>query len=271
MYADTDNMDSLRRIYQAQNEIPGYRSLKETTTIIGTWDDHDYGLNDGGADFKLRAQSQDQFLTFMGVSKNDERRARNGIYTTHNFADMRVKIIVLDTRYFRSPLTPDNSSNKRYKPGAEGTVLGDVQWAWLEKELKESKAILNIIVSSIQLLSEDHGFETWGNFPKERKKFIDLIATSGAKGVLVLSGDRHISEFSVYKSQELDFPLIDFTSSGLTHSYSSFTSESNPYRVGEVVATESFGLVQCYLDQQKVVMKIIGDGGSVLGQLEQSY
>ena len=32
----------------------GYQDLMKQTRIIGVWDDHDFGINDGGREFKLR-------------------------------------------------------------------------------------------------------------------------------------------------------------------------------------------------------------------------
>jgi len=85
--------------------------------------------------------------------------------------------------------------NKRYQPNkpGEGTILGEAQWKWFRKTLADSKADFTVIVSSIQLLSAEHGFEKWANFPMEREQFYHAIGDSGAKGVIVLSGDRHIS------------------------------------------------------------------------------
>ena len=58
IYADTDDMRQMRAMYDAQKNIPAYKALAEQVPIIGTWDDHDYGFNDGGADFEARAESQ---------------------------------------------------------------------------------------------------------------------------------------------------------------------------------------------------------------------
>jgi len=129
----------------------------------------------------------------------------------------------------------------------------------------------NIILSSIQVLSNEHGFETWGNLPHEVDKLKSTILASGAKGVLILSGDRHISEFSKTKVEGMEYPLLDFTSSGLTHAYSKFDGEPNPFRVGEVVSTESFGTLDFDFESKKVNLKIIGDYGQVKGVLEQRY
>ncbi len=275
VYADTDNMQKLRTEYHRQNEIKGYKKLKKSVPIIGTWDDHDYGLNDGGTEFKAKKESQQEFLDFMGVTKDNPRRLREGVYTTHDYKLPfgKIKVIVLDTRYFRTALTLDKETEKRTKPNTygEGTVLGETQWKWLATTLQTSEADFNVIVSSIQFLSNEHGFECWGNFPHEVDKLKNLISVSKAKGVLVLSGDRHISEFSKASIDGIDYPLIDFTSSGLTHAYSKFSGEPNPFRIGAVISTESFGLVQFNFLTKKVDFSILGDDGVVLSKLEQKY
>lgn len=180
---------------------------------------------------------------------------------------------MLDTRYFRSELIKDEDSEKRYKPTTDSTatVLGEVQWQWLENQLKDSDADFNLIMSSIQVLSGEHGFETWGNFPLEVQKLEHLIVESKAKGVIILSGDRHISEFSRADVADLAYPLVDFTSSGLTHSYSSFSGEPNQYRVGEVVSDKSYGVINLNFENKEAEFKIMGDNGVVLQELKQSY
>ena len=86
-----------------------------------------------------------------------------------------------------------------------------------------------------------------------------------------MSGDRHISEFSKTDVAGLPYPLVDFTSSGLTHAYRDFTGEPNPFRVGEVVFTESFGTLAFDFKSKKVSFKMLGDGGEVLGTMVQQY
>ncbi|CAN0584489.1 unnamed protein product [Ectocarpus sp. 12 AP-2014] len=262
-------------MYDQQKNEPGYRKLAQTTDVLGIWDDHDYGLNDGGVEFKAKDSSQQEFLNFMNVPESSELRKRKGVYNSKNYVidGHEVRIILLDTRYFRTPLTPDTETDKRIKPNeyGVGTILGDTQWNWLEKELQNSTADFNIIVSSIQYLSQEHGFEAWGNFPHEVDRLAKLIEDTKPKGVVVLSGDRHISEFSKINLEGIDYPLIDFTSSGLTHAYREFSGEPNKYRVGEVVYTESFGILEFDFKAKTVDFKIVGDNGNVLGQLEQVY
>ncbi|UII78965.1 alkaline phosphatase D family protein [Flagellimonas sp. CMM7] len=275
VYANTDNMDELKAIYNKQGKNKGYQLLKSKVPVIGTWDDNDYGLNDGGEEFFMKRESQQLFLDFMEIPKDDKRRNREGVYASHTYKTPKgsIKILVLDTRYFRSQLLKDENLNRRYKVNYESdaTVLGTEQWKWLENELSTSEADFNLIVSSIQFLSAEHGFETWGNFPKEVEKLNKLIMESKAKGAMILSGDRHISEFSKTTLENMEYPLIDFTSSGLTHSYSSYAGEPNRFRVGEVTSVPSFGIIELNMNNKEAHLKIMGENGMVFQELKQVY
>ena len=262
VYADTDDMQKLAYDYQMQWKQNGYRKFAESTHMMGTWDDHDYGLNDGGVEFHKKKESQQLFLDFINVPVDSPRRKREGVYHSELFETKngRIKIIVLDTRYFRTSLAKSSDPSKRYQPNAygEGTILGNTQWEWLQTELTSSKADFNIIMSSVQLLSYKHGYESWGNFPHEVDKLKNLIVRSKAKRVLVLSGDRHISEISSTTITGSENPLFDFTSSGLTHSYTNFSNEENPYRIGTVVSQRSFGLIKFDLSSKILTLQMRG-------------
>ncbi len=170
-------------------------------------------------------------------------------------------------------MTKSIDTKKRYQPNTygKGTVLGEKQWEWLTNELTNSTADFNIIVSSIQFLPDKHGFESWGNFPHEEDKFINLINLSKAKRTIILSGDRHISEFSISKFEGLSYPLTDFTSSGLTHSYTDFYGEFNPNRVGYVVSEISFGVLRINLSTKKVTMQMRRKDNKLQQEYIQKY
>ena len=274
IYADTEDMSKMQAMYAMQKSKPAYKDFIAHTEILGTWDDHDYGINDGGANYAKKRQSQNLFLDFLDIPKDAINRKREGVYNAKTYfkSGKSIKVIVLDTRYFRTSLKASADPDKRYEPQrtSTGTILGKEQWRWFRKELAE-KTDFTIIMSSIQVLSAEHGFETWGNFPKEVKRFEKAIGRSKAMAILVLSGDRHISEFSKKKVSGLAYPLIDFTSSGLTHSYTAYDGEPNQYRVGDVVSVRSYGLVDIDLILNEVALKIIGVGGEVLGEIHQKY
>ncbi len=273
IYADTEDMRKLENDYKIQKAIPHYRELVASTDILATWDDHDYGQNDGGVNWEYKDESQQKFLNFLNVPQDDKRRQRKGVYHSKLYSsdEGSVKIILLDTRYFRSDLKKSDVPGQRYDADTVGTVLGETQWKWLEKELTESKADFYILVSSIQILAAEHGFETWGNFPKEVDRLKELITASKAENVVLLSGDRHISEFSRTQIPGLEHPLIDFTSSGLTHTYSDFSGEPNQYRTGEVISELSFGLLFFDFQNKKVTMQMRGEGNILQQELIQVY
>jgi alkaline phosphatase D len=275
VYSDTEDMKELKENYDIQKNDSDYLQFISNKQILGTWDDHDYGLNDGGEEYPYKRESQQLLFDFLGTSKDAPERFRDGVYNSRviDFDGNKVKVIVLDTRFFRTAVTKAANSKKRLQPNpyGQGTILGEAQWKWLEQELNTSDTQFNVIVSSIQLVSDKHGFECWGNFPHEIDKLEKMLVASKAKGTFIISGDRHIATFSSKKVANLNYPLVDFTSSGLTHVYSSFSNEENPYLIGKVIAEKNFGLLQFDFTNNRVIMQIRGLENKLLGEHIQQY
>ena len=173
---------------------------------------------------------------------------------------------MLDTRYFRSELKRDWRKYfgiKRNIPNTDegATVLGEAQWKWLSDEL-EKEADLRVIVSSIQLVNTFHPFDKWGNFPSDRKRFFDLIKEKKAKRVIVLSGDRHMSELNVEK-ENLAYPIYDFTSSSFNKPFKFIAPEESAKRVGKAIVEENFGTMDIYWEDKYpyLELRIISLGG----------
>lgn len=275
VYSDTEDMNFLKSNYEIQKQDSDYLKFIKDKTVLGTWDDHDYGANDGGEEYPFKRESQQLLLDFLGTSKKAPERNRKGVYNakTINLNGDKIKIIVLDSRYFRTALTKATDSKKRFQPNkyGHGTILGEAQWKWQKKELRNSDAQFNVIVSSIQFLSDKHGFEAWANFPHEIEKLEQLIVNTKAKGTFIISGDRHIATFSSKNVSGLSYPLVDFTSSGLTHTYASFAGEENPYLKREVIKDINFGLLKFDFKNNKVIMEIRGKQNKLLQEYVQIY
>ena len=141
-------------------------------------------------------------------------------------------------------------------------MLGRDQWLWLENSLKASKAKINVLVSSIQVIPEDHRFEKWANFPQERQRLLNLLAT--VSNPLVISGDRHIAEIS--KVEVAGKKIFEITSSGMTHSYLGFTGEKNRHRIGEVYFKKNFGMLELDWKENKAKISIRDLKGKVAAQ-----
>ncbi len=265
VYGDTEDMRELRDKYDLLSAQPGYTRLRATgIPILGTWDDHDYGENDAGADYPMREASQQVFLDFFTVPEDSPRRDRAGVYHAETYGEegQRVQVIVLDTRYHRSPLrtyprTSDDDPKVYWpNPDREATILGEEQWNWLQRQLLKP-ADLRLIVSSIQIVASEHRFEKWMNFPNERRRFLELLETTAAEGVVLLSGDRHHAELSRMDRPGL-YPLYDLTSSGINKSWprAGRPPEPNRYRLGRTFRGHHFGVVEVDWEQPDPMVRL---------------
>jgi alkaline phosphatase D len=241
IYADTKNPQVMADKYSLLKNNLDYRRLLACAPVIGTWDDHDFGWNDAG-----KKQSKRLLLDFLDVPKNASVRNREGVYQSFVFgeSEKKVKVILLDTRYFRDSVERTGGINQRYLENMEGDVLGEKQWVWLEKELKNSDAQINIIASGFQIISKEHRFEKWGNFPKARARLFLLFQRVKPMMPILMSGDRHMAEVSKTTLVGLENPLFEITSSGLTHTWHKKREEPNQYRVGDLVIEKNFGMLK---------------------------
>jgi alkaline phosphatase D len=246
IYGDTRDMQVMRDKYAQFNAVPGFADLRRRIPLLGTWDDHDYGENNAGVEYPMKRQSQQALLDFFNVPADSPRRTREGVYHAESFGPpgRRVQVILLDTRYFRSPvkLAPEGKGTvPNNDPGV--TILGDAQWRWLEAQFRHP-ADVRLIVSSIQVVAEGHGGEKWMNFPGERQRLYDLIRDTRANGVIFLSGDRHFADLSVMEAG-VGYPLFDVTSSGLTQAARRWRPLSpNTNRVAGMSFDTNFGLIE---------------------------
>lgn len=263
VYADTRDPSVMRKHYTRLASQPGFRRLSGTTPVLATWDDHDYGENDAGADFPMKAASEQIFLDFFRVPADAPSRGRPGIYDARIFgqAPQRVQVILLDTRYFRSPLkkSPPGGNCRRvnYTPlhDPDATMLGEEQWRWLAAEL-EKPAELRILVSSIQVIPDRHCFEKWSNLPLERERLFRTIRDSGASGIVLLSGDRHHGEISLLPPGTVEYPLYEVTASGMNtarkgrEETSSFRTTTGTFR------KDHFGLIEVDWDRPDPAIRL---------------
>ena len=259
IYGDTRDMAKLRAKWKKFNSIEEFQKLRSTSRLLAVWDDHDYGENDAGLEYPYKSESQQIFLDFLYEPRDSMRRKSPGIYDSITLGPdgKRVQFILLDTRYFRTPLRRAvirKKGNGPYEPNDsnKAELLGIDQWKWLEQKLRVPSE-LKIIASSIQVLSSNHGWETWGNFPKDKARLLNLLKNTKSASI-VLSGDRHSAEIS-----RLDvvnsLPLLDITSSAMNQRQRPNT-EKNIHRIGEKYFKENFGHIEIDWSATKPIVKV---------------
>jgi alkaline phosphatase D len=277
IYGDTRDMAVLAAKYAKLAEIPGFRRLRERVPMIATWDDHDFGENDAGADYPMKRESQRLFCDFWGEPADSIRRQRDGIYTSVTLgpAGQRVQIVLPDLRFNRSPMTRNGMDDATYRawakarvdagqdaggyylrnPAHDASMLGEAQWRWLEQVLGEP-AEFRIFASSLQVLADFPGWEAWANFPRDLARLIEAIRRTRAEGLVMISGDTHYAELSRL-DMNVPYPLWDLTSSGLTEVWGVPTPNAN--RVSEQLNEANFGLIEIDWDAPRGIHLQIRD------------
>ncbi|MFN0024548.1 MAG: alkaline phosphatase D family protein [Parvularculaceae bacterium] len=277
-YGDVRSNDAalpeLKAAYMRLADSAPFARARAASPMLTVWDDHDYGLNDAGGDYRHKEQSEKLFEYVWNIGADDERSARPGVYGSWiaGEAGKRVQVIMLDTRFFRSPLKPTDEQGargrERWLPDADPakTMLGKAQWAWLAEELKKP-AEMRLLVSSIQVMSEGHGWEAWREFPLEREKLYDVIDASGAKNVMILSGDRHSAAF--YERRDvIGYPLFEATASSINLPAAKWRAESgetwvepDPNRTGAMIYDANYGVIDIDWAANTARFSIRGAGG----------
>jgi len=271
VYGDQEDgeLDKLIRTYKQQyNNLENF--LKNVSTEF-IWDDHDFGINDGGSNYRYKDRAKELFLETWKIPPNDPRRLRDGLYFDKMIKKngLKVHLIFLDNRSFKSEWKLTDEFNKEGKEryvkdfDPQKTLLGKKQWQWLKDKLNEDSDI-KIILSSLQILSLGHGWESWDKLPLERERLFNLIDESDVSNLFILSGDRHRGGFYRFKTNDNN-DIHEFTSSSLNLPIPFNTEEKGPLRIGSTYRKANFGVVRIFED--KVVMELTSNKGKVVNSL----
>ena len=272
VYGDQEDgeLNKLIRTYKQQyNNLENF--LKNVSTEF-IWDDHDFGLNDGGSNYRYKDKAKELFLETWKIPFNDPRRLRDGLYfdKTIKKNGLKIHLIFLDNRSFKSEWKLTDEFNKEGKEryiedfNPDKTLLGKNQWKWLKDKLTVESDI-KIIISSLQILSLGHGWESWDKFPLQREKLFKLIDESNLSNLFILSGDRHRGGFYKFKTVGNN-NIYEFTSSSLNLPIPFNAEEEGPLRIGSTYRKANFGVVRLFEDE--VVMELISNSGKVVNSLK---
>lgn len=240
----------LREAYGLLAADADFAALRAATPVLPVWDDHDYGMNNAGADFPPRRQTEALFKQVWAVPYDDPRSSREGVYFSRAAgpAGRRTQLILLDGRYF---LTPE-------------TILGEAQWRWLEDQLAEP-ADLRVLASPIPVLCEAERLDGWHEYPAERERLLSLIGRSN--GVVIVSGDSHVGAH-YRRSADVAYPALELTSSSLNFPWGEHLrippGPPDPARVGQVFWEANFGAVEVDWDKGEVSLALYEDVGRLV-------
>ena len=281
VYTRDPALPELKTAYMRLAQSEPFSRVREAAPMLTLWDDHDYGMNDAGGEYQYKDSSEALFEYVWALDENDPRRARPGVYGAWTIGEegKRVQIIMLDTRYFRSELKPTDErgakGKERYLPDPDPskTMLGEAQWAWLEGELQKP-ADLRLLVSSVQVIADGHGWEAWKMLPTERDRLYAMIDETDADNLIILSGDRHSA--SLYRKEGVnDYPLFEATSSSLNLPAAVWRAQSGetfvepgPNRISDMIYDANYGVLDIDWAEETVEVTIRGaDGEAIVSEL----
>lgn len=273
-YTPQDPQQSgMRASYWQLSNNSGFIKLAQSVPTFASWDDHDFGDNDAGKNFPFKKITEKMFENFWNLEKSKIAK-RDGIYQSFIMGngENKVQFIILDTRFFRDDYVLSDDVNVKGKErymshslSSKATILGETQWKWLESELKKP-ANLRIIISSIQLVANGNGWEAWEKMPAERNKFYDLIKTTNADGVLILSGDRHHASINKYDGNP--YPIYDFTASPFSGPANNGEKEIAPNRIYvSPNGVVNYGEIAINWEKQILNLNSYNDDGKILNSL----
>lgn len=253
----------LASAYRNLSLHPSFLGAAAQIPVLAVLDDHDYGQGDCHADNPHKDVALQWYGEFFDIP--DEHQ-RDGVYRSHIWSEVdgtgnnaTLQLILLDTRYNRDPFVPTKRPSHPYEP-TDSTIpqsmLGPNQWHWLEEQLQTPDVSFRVLVSSIQVLNENTGFEAWRHLPQERERLYRLLHTNSTVPTLILSGDRHVGSFSESRG------FVEVTASSLTHSIplGTFTDcsspltcdEDDPARVGDMIRENHFGALEIDWKRQQI-------------------
>jgi alkaline phosphatase D len=117
------------------------------------------------------------------------------VYGAYTFgpAGKRVKVILLDVRY-----NPDDTA------APDRDILGEEQWQWFERELRESDAQINVVGSGIQVLPRDKPVqEKWANFPRSLARLEKTLQLSYVLRPLLQFSELRLCPAYIYRERAL--------------------------------------------------------------------
>lgn len=189
------------RYIQMRNALDIYR-WRELTPVFATWDDNDYGMNDGDETYLNKADSLKMFFVFFPRSEKVKAvvRGPGAAFTLNGFGQ---SFFFFDDRSFRTPNKIDQENQSHF---------GLAQETWFYEQLEQLNAPFWLI-SGDQFFGGYHSFESYeGSHPKSFTRFLNRVAKAKRPYIFV-SGDRHMTEILKLSNKEAGRETYELTAS----------------------------------------------------------
>lgn len=201
-YVDTGDLTSIRTKHRHLLQRDNLKNLIRNTPTIGTWDDHDFGLNGGNgvSTAGRKVNTRRGFVEYRAHDKYGDGSG-NGVY---HKADMGpIEFFMLDPRWFsQTSASPIDAT--------QSTCFGTAQWVWLLNAIRTSKAPFKVLVQG-QIWQDKKNGETDDMFTywSERDALLNIIRDEKIPGVVLFGGDIHVAR-QLMHPRRVGYDLYDF-------------------------------------------------------------
>jgi alkaline phosphatase D len=185
-YGDATQLDS-HRWHELNLRATVRGLLLASVPTVAIWDDHDFLGNDSDGTYAGGAVARRAFSELWANPSYGENG--QGIYFRHSYG--AVDFFMLDGRSSRDP---QDGTVRFGDPVGRPSLLGARQTTWLIEELRASTATFKVVAIGSQWTTNGNA-DSWASFLEARDAIFDAIAENQIEGVVLLSGDRHRSEF----------------------------------------------------------------------------
>lgn len=194
-----------KKFCEARTTLEIYYS-KKLIPIFATWDDHDFGMNDGNSlNFPYVKESQNNFLSFFAQDESHCHCLQKGpgISTALEIKDQL--FILLDDRTYRQ----GRGSKDRY------AHWGSEQEQWILDLIKQKNKSCVWLMNGSQFFPIVPWKESVaGEHQSQFYGFIEELRAVSSK-VIFVSGDVHFSEISRIEKAVLGYETYELTSSSI--------------------------------------------------------
>ena len=164
----------------------GYRSMRSSTSVLATWDDHEV-TNDFNPESVDPSEFDNARTTFFeNLPLRRDADAPSRIWKSHRWGNT-LEVFVLDTRGERRP------STRR----TEGHYISRPQMDWLKAGLRDSPAVFKFLMNSVPISNFPFAFDfasrdRWEGYPRQRDEILEFIDNEPIDGVVWIAGDFHL-------------------------------------------------------------------------------
>ena len=186
-YADGAVDRAQYRAKWAQNLTqPAYHRLRESTSVVATWDDHEVDNNWDPETIEPGRLAAARGAFFEHLPIRRDAMAPERIWRRFRWG-RTAEFFVLDCRGERLPST---------REGPDSQYISEAQMDWLQAGLRDSDAVFKVIVNSVPMgdfptfgVNDDR----WQGYEAARDALLVFLDVEAIEGVFVVSGDFHLA------------------------------------------------------------------------------